>query len=46
LHWAAVHGADEIVECLLENGAKAFVADKKGYFPIDYAGLFNHPKTV
>lgn len=46
LHWAAAHGADDIVKILLEFNAKPYITDKKGYFPIDYAGLFKHHSTV
>lgn len=46
LHWAAVHGANDIVNILLQYGAKAYMPDKKGHFPLDYAGLFKHQMTV
>lgn len=41
-----MHGADKIVKTLLENGAKAYTPDKKGLFPIDYAGLFKKDEVV
>jgi ankyrin repeat protein len=31
---------------LLENGAIYFLQDSEGYFPIDYAGMFNHKEVV
>jgi ankyrin repeat protein len=31
---------------LLENGAKPYTTDKKGLYPIDYAGLFNKDEVV
>jgi ankyrin repeat protein len=46
LHWAAVHGAESIVNILLDMGAKAYTPDKKGFFPIDYAGLFKKESVV
>ena len=46
LHWACVHGAEKIVNMLLDNGAHYFYPDDEGYFPIDYAGIFNHAKVV
>lgn len=41
-----MHGAERIVKALLDNGAKAYTPDKKGLFPIDYAGLFKHEEVV
>ena len=46
LHWACIHGAYDIVSLLLSYGAKSYVPDKRGFFPIDYAGLFKHEKVV
>lgn len=46
LHWACIHGANDIVKTLLKYDAKHYIPDKKGYFPIDYAGIFKHEKTV
>lgn len=46
LHWACVHGTEKIVNMLLENGSHYFLPDDEGYFPIDYAGMFNHDIVV
>ena len=46
LHWACVHGAEKIVKMLLDNGAIYFKQDTEGYFPIDYAGMFNHNGVI
>lgn len=46
LHWACIHGANDIIKILLENHAKQYVADKKGLFPVDYAGMFKRNNTV
>ncbi|CDW83357.1 anoctamin-like protein [Stylonychia lemnae] len=46
LHWACIHGLESIVEKLLGSGAFIHIPDKYGYFPIDYAGKFNHGGCV
>lgn len=46
LHWACVHGTEKIVNMILENGSHYFLPDDEGYFPIDYAGMFNHELVV
>lgn len=46
LHWACVHGTEKIVNMILENGSHYFLPDDEGYFPIDYAGMFNHDLVV
>jgi ankyrin repeat protein len=46
LHWACVHGAEKIVNMLLENGAHYFLPDVDGYFPIDYAGIFQNERVI
>ena len=46
LHWACIYGRYEIVELLLNSGAKQFIPDADGFFPIDYAGIFSHENLV
>ena len=46
LHWAARYGEHEIIEVLLANGSKEYLPDKKGLYPIDYAGFFGFEKSV
>lgn len=46
LHWAAIHGANNIITALIAAGAKQSIPDKEGLFPIDYAGVFKHEHTV
>ena len=44
--WAARHGDEALLEKLLGRGAMPFTPDVKGYFPIDYAGKFEHYDIV
>jgi ankyrin repeat protein len=46
LHWACINGRYDIVDLLLQNGAKQFIPDADGFFPIDYAGIFSHENIV
>jgi ankyrin repeat protein len=46
LHWAARYGDSRGITLLLESKAKQYLPDKKGYYPIDYAGLFHHEEVV
>lgn len=46
LHWASIHGADNIVNELLKSGARQYTVDKRGLFPVDYAGMFKRESTV
>lgn len=46
LHWIARYGDIELCKLMLENHGDAFTPDNKGYFPIDYAGYFQHEKMV
>lgn len=41
-HWAARHGDAELLRKLLDKGATPFTPDAKGFFPLDYAGKFEH----
>ena len=41
-HWAARHGDMPLLKKLLAKGAMPFTPDKAGYFPIDFAGKFEH----
>ncbi len=34
------------MDLLLQNGAKQFIPDADGFFPIDYAGIFSHENIV
>jgi hypothetical protein len=34
------------VELLLNSGAKQFIPDADGFFPIDYAGIFSYENLV
>ena len=45
-HWAGRHGDNKLLEKLINHDAKPYTPDRKGYFPIDYAGKFEHWKTV
>lgn len=45
-HWAARHGDAGLVKKLIARGAFPFTPDKSGFFPIDYAGKFEHWDTV
>ena len=46
MHWAARYGDIVMINKLLENDATPFTPDRKGCFPIDYAGKFDHKETV
>jgi ankyrin repeat protein len=42
LHWAAIKGNKEIVELLLNHGARVNTADSSGNTPLYYAGKYGH----
>ena len=51
IHWAARYGEVENVEELLKprylnRRAYEYYPDKKGFFPIDYAGFFENKEVV
>ena len=46
LHWAARHGEKKIIKMLCANKAQEFLPERKGCFPVDYAGLFRHKSAV
>jgi ankyrin repeat protein len=46
LHWACRYGDLDIVKQLLHFGATPFTPDSKGFFPIDFAGFFNHSDVL
>ena len=46
LHWAARYGEVKIIRMLLNSGAHEYTPDHKGFFPIDYAGKFNHQEAM
>ena len=47
LTWLAINGDCELIKKILPQYKRcAFVPDANGYFPIDYAGRFNHKESV
>jgi ankyrin repeat protein len=46
LHWIARYGDTEICKVMLESGGDPFIPDNNGYFPLDYAGYFQHEMMV
>ena len=46
LHWIARYGDIELCKVMLEFGGDPFIPDKNGYFPLDYAGYFQHETMV
>ncbi|DAZ98472.1 TPA: hypothetical protein N0F65_004909 [Lagenidium giganteum] len=46
LHWAAVNGANEVVELLLEAGADPNFQDRRGRTPLHWAARLNRLEVV
>eukprot|EP00614_Pseudopedinella_elastica_P026123 CAMPEP_0172627182 /NCGR_PEP_ID=MMETSP1068-20121228/154904_1 /TAXON_ID=35684 /ORGANISM="Pseudopedinella elastica, Strain CCMP716" /LENGTH=165 /DNA_ID=CAMNT_0013436997 /DNA_START=95 /DNA_END=589 /DNA_ORIENTATION=+ len=46
LHFASYNGHTQIVKLLLIKGADAYVKDKNGWMPIDYASREHHGECV